>query len=278
MGTSTSNKGTRGKGTPLVPTWLEPSDNISPVPQPGENPQESAPPPIPAPADPNRFRTARTNFNRFVRSGGRDVASLHRAVSGYITRGVGGPHRAAQSMGASRKAGASILGFLSDAAGRGVHEALRSLNLEQLVARPVEEIFLGLADYICPETGKEDEGIAKAAFIDTIAELATAGITDLGSLNIDQIQTVFELYVTHTIEMRIFNGIGNNGINLSPDIARIPGIQNQLHDFIRGAVEDALSVDKSAMNELTPDKTLLFVDQVYERTFSFLVSLGNSED
>ena len=225
MGTSTSNKGTRGKNTPLIPTWLyseietpsQPSvganDENTP-PQPGLAPSPPNYPPIPPTADPNRFRTVRSNFSRFARSGGTDHASLKRAVSGYINKTSGGSRNAARSMGSSRKAAASLFGFLSDVSERGIENVLRSLKLESLAGRPVEEIFAGIRDYICPEGGTVDAGIAIDSFIRTIADLAEAGISDFNTLNSDQIQTVVELYMTHTIEERLYNEIGTNTISL----------------------------------------------------------------
>ena len=56
--------------------------------------------------------------------------------------------------------------------------------------------FLGLVDYVCPDGGSIDEGIAREAFVETIADLAGAGIADLDSLTADQIQAVLELYAT----------------------------------------------------------------------------------
>ena len=52
---------------------------------------------------------------------------------------------------------------------------------------PIEEVFAGLADYICPEGGSIDEGIARDAFVETIADLAGAGITDIDALTSGQI-------------------------------------------------------------------------------------------
>ena len=113
-------------------------------------------------------------------------------------------------MGSSRGVGAGLVRFLNDASANGVREALRTLNLESLAGRPIEEVFAGLADYICPEGGSIDEGIARDAFVETIADLAGAGITDIDALTPGQIQTVFELYATHAIEARICNDIGTN--------------------------------------------------------------------
>ena len=75
-------------------------------------------------------------------------------------------------MGSSLQTGAGLVRFLNDAAANGVREALRTLNLEGLAGRPIEEIFAGLSDYICPEGGSIDEGIARDAFIETIGDLA----------------------------------------------------------------------------------------------------------
>lgn len=272
MGTSSSNKGPRGSGTPLVPSWLDTGSEAQP-PQ-----QNETPPPIPPTADPGRFRAARANFTRFVQSGGSDRASLARAISGYISRAGGGARQAAKSMGTSRQASKRLLGFLYDAAERGVQETLRTLHFEQLIGRPIEEIFLGLIDYICPEGNTGDAAIARDAFTRTIEDLAASGVTDLEGLSLEQIQTVFEMYATYTIEERLYNDIGNNVITLPQNVSQIDNIQEQLHDYVRGAVADTLAAAREEMESLTPERTLEFVDSVYEQTFNFLIDLSNSED
>lgn len=223
MGTSSAYGGSGG-GTPLVPSWLEGdggagdgSDAGSPdspdTPLPPQMP--AAPPdrpPLQSPPPEDRFTAARSNFSGFARLGGNNRASLGRAISHYVSRSTGGLRQAAQRMGSSRRVGARLLGFLADAQARGAQEALRALKLESLAGRPIEEIFLGLADYICPEGGTVDEGIARDAFIETIADLASLGVTDLDALTADQMQTVFELYATHAIETRICNDIGTKKV------------------------------------------------------------------
>jgi len=180
-------------------------------------------------------------------------------------------------MGSSKVSGANLINFLSDVRERGAQEALRSLNLESLAGKPVEDIFVGLSDYICKEGGSVDEGIARDAFIETIANLAGSGITDLDSLSIDQIQTVLELFVTHSVEARLCNDIGTKTIILpqSPRIAN--DIQTQLHDFIRRGVSDSLSDARERMMTLTPERALDFIQDVYERAFSILEILAEGE-
>lgn len=291
MGTSSAYGGPGG-GTPLVPSWLgsegapaapavPAAPDSTPVGDPVAPPLVPSAPPnrpaIPAPADASRFTSARGNFTRFAHSGGSDRASLGRAVSGYVSTSSGGARQAAQRMGASRGAGARLLGFLTDAQARGAREALRSLNLEELAGRPIAEVFVGLADYICPSAGTVDEGIAREAFIETIIELTTLGVTDLDALTPDQMQTVFELYATHAIEARLCNDIGTKLITVPTDAQAALRVQGQLRDFIRNGVSDALTAARAETPTLTQDRVNSFVDSVYERAFGILQALGNAE-
>ena len=289
MGTSSAFGG-QGGGTPLVPSWLgdegsppaapdgaAPPNGAPPAQPPAEPPAPPARPPVPATADPTRFSAARNNFSRFAGSGGDDRRALGRAISHYVGSSSGGARTAAARMGSARGAGSRLLGFLSDAVRRGATEALRTLNLGALAGRPIEEIFLGLADYVCPDGGTIDEGIAREAFIETITDLAGAGITDLDGLTLDQMQTVFELYATNAIEARLCNDIGLKTVILPSDSRQAARVQAQLNDFIRRAVADALTTARAASAALTPDRVLAFVGGIYEQAFGILQIMGDAE-
>lgn len=288
MGTSNAYGGPGGD-TPLVPTWLG-SDGDAPAPPPPAPPsdRDAAPspvpappalPPIPAAAAADRFTMARNNLSRFATSGGTDRASLGRAISQYVSTAAGGSRAAAQRMGASRAAGARLLNFLSSATVGGPREALRALNLQSLAGRPIEEVFLGLMDYVCQDQdgGTVDEGIAREAFIETITELAENGITDFDALTGDQMQTIFELYAAHAIEARLCNDIGTKAIILPSDPSEAATVQAQLLDFVRGSVSDALTRAQINMQALTPATVLGIVTRLYEQAFSILQTMGEAE-
>lgn len=269
MGTSSSFGGSSG-ATPLIPSWLDPGGTN------GGGSAGAAPSvPVPAAGDASRFAPARSNFSRFARSGGRDRASLGRAVSHYVRTSSGGASSATARMGSSRAAGGRLLNFLNAAAARGGTAALRELNLGGLAGRPIEEVFVGLAEYVCPEGGSLDEGIAREAFVETIVDLAAEGVTDLNTLTADQISTVFELYATHAIEARLCNDIGTKAITLPGSARQVGQVQGQLHDFIRRGVADALSSARTALTTLTPDRVLSFVDGVYTQAFDILQAMGD---
>ena len=292
MGTSGSYGGA-GNGSPLIPGFLNdpvpaaapvlaplapatPNAPSAPATVPGPiAPPQSRPVPQQAPL-PHRFTTPRTNFTRFARSGGTDRAALGRAVSGYVSSAAGGSRQAARRMGSSRDAGARLYSFLSDAQARGPAEALRALNLEALAGRPIEEIFLGLAEYVCPIGGTVDEGIARDAFIDMIADLADQGMTDFATFTPEQMQTVFEMFAANAIEARICNDIGKNSITLPTDVTAVERVQAQLRDFVLRAVSDVLTARRTS-GRLTPQQALQHVETVYEAAFEMLQAMGDAE-
>jgi hypothetical protein len=283
MGTSNGNRGQDGR-TPLVPSWLPaggaPPEPPAPPPADGVPPRvplPSALPPIPPMAAADRFTAARNNFSRYASSGGSDRASLGRALSHYVSTSSGGGGTAAQRMGSSRTAGAQLLGFLSGAVANGPQETLRGLNLQGLAGQPIEEIFVGLIDYVCPEGGSLDEGIAREAFIETIADLAENGVVSLDGLTADQMQTIFELYAAHAIEARLCNDIGAKAIALPADAARAATVQKQLLDFVRRSVSDAMTQARAAMLALTPETVSRFVTDIYESAFNILETLAEAE-
>ena len=310
MGTSNPFRGQPG-ASPLVPSWVgdddstpgmpngagpdgQPPDGAGPDGQPPEGarpdrqpPDGAGPPtappmappraPIPPIANTSRFSAARNNFSRFARSGGSDRRSLGRAVSHYVGSSTGGARTAAARMGSSSRAGGRLLGFLSDVATRGAGAALRTLNLDVLAGQPIGEIFLGLVDYVCPDGGSIDEGIAREAFVETIADLAGAGIADLDSLTAEQIQTVFELYATNAIEARLCNDIGKRAITFPSNAFGVAQVQVQLHDFIQRGVADALAAEDVAATALTPQTVLGFVEGIYEEAFAILKVMGDAE-
>lgn len=234
-------------------------------------------PPLPPPGPAGRFSAPRSNFTSFAKSGGTDRKSLGRAVSGYVGSSMGSPRRAAQRMGTARASGANVVRLLQSVQANGITETLRELNLTALAGRPIEEVFAGLADYVCPEDGSIDQGIARNAFIETIADLADAGITDIDGLTPEQMTTVFELYVAHTIEARICNDIGTKAVALPANPAAAQNVEDMLHDFIQRGVSDAVSGSGSSIQALSPTEISGFVTSVYEDAYRILQAMGDAE-
>lgn len=281
MGTSGSYGGPSG-GNPLIPSWLEGATDTTTQsqdgpatapPADGMTPNQPSETPAPEP-DPNRFRGPRVNYTQFIRSGGENRAKLGRALSGYVSRSTGGASGAALRMGSSKTTSAKLANFLSVASGHGTHEALRQFNLSHLVGRNLSDVLTGLMDVVCPEGGSVDEGIARDAFVETIDSLGKDVDISFDAISQEQLQAIFEIYLCKTIEARICNDIGNRSIEIASDINVIQQVQKQLFDFIKTSVSMAVDSIGSISSTVSRDKFDGYVQEVYEKSFSYLEYLG----
>lgn len=292
MGTSGSSGGP-SPGTPLVPSWLgdgpgapppadgaqppaEPAPQGGPVP-PGQPQPQAGPqplPPIPPAPLPGRFTASRTNFSRFAASGGRNRRALRRAVGGYVRSGTGGSGNATRRMGASRATASGVLGVLRDFQRDGIGATLTRLNLSDLSGRPLGDVFIGLTDVVCADGGSIDEGIAREAWLETVAELDALEAIDPAALTSDQMRDVFLTFIAHSIVGRLLQDIGANGFKFAADLAAIRSFDAQLKTYIRGAVRDSFAGDLSNPANLTDQQIRTIVDSTYQDAWALLQTLG----
>lgn len=293
MGTSGSSSGS-GTGTPLVPSWLDEQDlgllpendfYQSPDDEVGNESQEEQPidqdnglkPPVPEPAPGERFRSARTNFSRFARSGGNDRRAIRRAVRDYVRSGTGGSTNAVRRMTPSRAAAGRTLGVLRSLQRDGLQETLRRLNLQNLSGGSVQDIFTGLTEVICQEGGPIDEAIARDAWLETIAELDQFRIDNLDALTDLHVTEIFLTFIAHSIEARLYQEIGINGFKLSDDLDNIEAFNRQFRDYIGRSVRDSFSKDVSQLSDMSNEDIRHVVDTTYLEAWELLEQLGDME-
>jgi len=291
MGTSGSSKGP-GSGTPLVPTWLdEPTTNPlgNGVPEngvdqpngegsePPESPNENdSKPEIQPPPESKRFQSARTNFSRFAKSDGSDSSALRRAVRDYVRSGTRGSANATRRMGSSRVTASGALGVLRGFQSDGVDTTLRSLNLNYLIGRSAEEIFVGLTDTICEDGGSIDEAIARDAWLETVAELDSIGIDNLDVLTADQVSEMFLRFVSHAIETRLFQDIGSKSFQVTGSVSEIRSFEAQFRNYIQRAVRDSFSSDLEELPTLSDTRISEIVDRTYQDAWDILEAWGDA--
>lgn len=291
MGTSGSTSGS-GSNTPLVPSWLEGMD-AEPLPggdgpqapnngsdsqgQPSGEQNSDTKPPMPPSAEPERFRSARSNFSRFAGSGGGDGQALRRAVRDYVRKGTGGSKNAVRRMGPSRAAASNVLGVFRSFQRHGAQETLRRLNLESLSGRGVQDIFIGLTDVICRDGGLIDEAIARDGWLETIAALDQFGIDNLDTLSAEQVHEFFLSFIAHTIEARLYQEIGVNGFKFAEDLDDIQGFDEQFRDYIERSVRDSFTGDLEQLSNLSDQRIREVVDNTYRDAWDLLQLLGDIE-
>ena len=143
--------------------------------------------------------------------------------------------------------------------------------------RPIEDVFLGISDFVCPEGGNVDVNIAREAYFETVVELASNGVTDFEAMTADQVATVFEIFAARAIEARILNDIGNKVVSVAPTTTDSINVQELLNEFIRNSVADAIATTAGPLQAQRTGKALEFVDEVYEKAFTLLQLIGNKE-
>jgi hypothetical protein len=259
MGTSTANSGQNGK-TPMVPSWLDENDdednNI-----------------IPAQADPDRFRNPRNNFTRYVNSGGRNRDNLHSATSQYVRESLGGTKNAVTRLGAARSSTARLVSVLGSISGQGIREASKEFGLGDLIGKNASDVFLEIMDFVCPDGGRTDEGIARSSYIETIESIPELNDTLIENMTENQFLIFTETYMTNVIQERLLNDIGNKTISLPDDVNTVEIIQEQLNDFIFGAVSDAMVQLNVEIKNIDSTQTRTIVDTIYEKAYSILASI-----
>jgi len=286
MGTS---KGYGGASSGLVPSWVDdPTPGVAPGPAPTAPPGGGTPAPGPgqAPLPPSRtpprpdtsgagsFQGARGSFSRFAKSGSR--SALGGALSNYVRNGTGGARRAARRMGASRAAGARLLGVVRDIQRIGAAETLRQFNLPGLAGQPAANVFLAILEFICPPGGAVDEAIARQAMLETIGDLAEAGVADFDTMTPSQMQELFLDFVARSIEGRVMADLGARGVTLPADVAAVEAAQQQLHDFVTGCTQGELSGRLNGVEQLGDREVERVVNEIYEAAFELVAAAGEA--
>lgn len=205
------------------------------------------------------------------------VTNVHYVARRAIMSGsVRGSRNATLRMGASRNAARGVVEVLRDFQRDGVSATLRRLNLGDLVGRPFEEVFIGLTDIVCMDGGSIDEGIALDAWLETVADLEGLNVTDPTALTQDQMRDIFLTFMAHTIEGRLLQDIGANGLKVAADLAAIEAFEDQLRDYIRRSVRDSFSSDIGTPVALTDRHIQDIVDRTYQNAWELLVTWGDT--
>lgn len=280
MGTSASFGGARNS-TPLLPSWAESPEPAAPpsAPSPDAPPssQPDIPPVCPGPLQPpgkvvvpRRFQHPRSDFSRFVSSGGANRRALGRALREHVRSVSGGAQGAGKRMATSGRAAVNIIGVLRDVRDRGLDAVLRSLSLGDVAGKSPKEVLLALTDIVCEPGGTLDEAIARDAFVETILDQDLG--EDLNTINDEQIEAVVTGFLARSIADRVINDIG-----VKIDVSALSAQQaNQLtqflNDFVIGAVRDRVGRELAKTRSLGANQLRAEIQKIYQIAFQVLES------
>ncbi|CAD7543422.1 hypothetical protein KBAH04_26710 [Aeromonas hydrophila] len=139
-------------------------------------------------------------------------------------------------------------------------------------------MFVALLEFICPPGGTVDEGIARQAMVDTIADTSEIGAGTFDTLTREQLNEFFLGFIVHSIEGRVIADLGKNGIALPDDVNAVEQMQDQLHDFVSGATRGVLSGRLNDIASLTDRDIEDRVNQIYEVAFEMIAVAGENAE
>lgn len=216
------------------------------------------------------FGGARSSFTRFARTG--SSSDLGNALSSYVRKGVGGSSRGARRMGASRAAAAKLLSIFGDVQRNGAAETLRRLQLTVAPGQPASQVLLSLLEFICPPGGAIDEGVARQAALNTIAELDEAGGGSFEDMTQVDRQNFFLDFVANSIESMIMADLGGRGITMPDDVDAVERIQSQLSSFITGCTRGQLANRLEQWPAPTDQEVNQVTSAIYEAAFDLIAT------
>jgi hypothetical protein len=179
-------------------------------------------------------------------------------------------------MGSSRAAGARLLGVVRNFQMLGPAETLRQLNLSGLAGRPAADVFVAILEFLCPPGGAIDEAIARQAMLETIGDMAEAGVGSFDTLTPDQMQEFFLDFIARSIEGRVMADLGGRGVTLPDDVAAVASAQAQLHDFVTGCTRGQLSSRLDGIEHMSDRDIQGVVNQIYEAAFELVAAAGEA--
>jgi hypothetical protein len=169
-----------------------------------------------------------------------------------------------------------LLGVVRDIQQYGPTEVLRRLNLDGLAGQPAADVFVSMMEFLCPAGGTVDEGIAREAMLETIAELAESDSGSFDTLSASQLEDFFLDFIVRSVEGRVMADIGGRGITLPDDVAAVQEVQDQLHDFVEGATRGQLTGKLEGIAGLSDRQLDSVVSAIYESSFELVAAAGEA--
>ena len=159
--------------------------------------------------------------------------------------------------------------------GGGVREIARQLSLDNLEGLSATVFFLRIAEFVCPDGGPNDEGMARSAYFDAIAENISILDKPTEALTSEECTSILQHFMCKVIMEHIVNDIANKIIVLPKDIDTVSHIEDDVEQMIKQSVaDDFVEVNKND-GVITNTKAQEITDAVYQETYEILEGLGD---
>jgi len=258
MGTSMSSKGPSGRN-PLVPPWAEDGDTVT-VSGGGDqggdievsNPeiQQNIPAPQISTPSPTRFKSARTAFGDYAKSGSR--SDLKNSLGHYARNSTGRGSGAAKRLASGVTAGSGLFGLLS---GNSVDSNSRSLGLKDLSGLSTDQAIDRIVTHLTPNSADADLVRTAMNFALSEALQESEYFDDIG-FTPDLMGEVFTFYITDLVFQQVLIDMGKAWFHAETAMRQI-SMENELKELIRVVVDSKLEkisggdVSKISQSQIT---------------------------
>ncbi|NNV55009.1 Qat anti-phage system associated protein QatB [Limnovirga soli] len=304
MGTSSSGGGAGG-GNPLIPSWIDNGNLLTPqiLPQEANQPDQDIPEGDPADSENqyenngvpdsngesatnvspsgegiemggnNRYTTPKKQFNKYARSGGTNIAYLKQALRSYSRNAAGSSTTLARRMQPSASRVAIFYETIDNIRRKGTETALTEFNLTAYVNQPLLNTLSAIGELIFTHTGKvyedtQDDSITKAAYANTVMRICEdSPDMDLNNLSNDQVEVMMAVFIEETIAQRVINDIGNQFTESTTDIVTLLEIENGIYQIVKGMVRNQIMPEISATKRGDKQNLERNIENIYRTAF-----------
>lgn len=220
----------------------------------------------------NRFYQSQRAFKRAINSTSDRKGALTRVVKNYVSKAGGGSDNMTKRMRRSSSAIARFGGFLNDIQKNGLEQALKGIQLDQLVNKSAVEILGALMDLVCGVGALLDDAITKQAYAQTIVRVDEENPDlDLKSLNEPQLCQMMATFLEETIVYRLISDIGRSLTVATFNVEESRQIEETLYQIVNGLVNATIlpKLEEAVKDVKSLEKEM---DKIYQIAFKSIIN------
>jgi len=182
-----------------------------------------------------RFADARTKMSSYLGGGGRE--SLRSAAKSMVTKGMGGPRRAASTMRGTAQGAGALGQFLASARDGSDPRVVDWVNRTRQANLPADDLILELVKEVMPDTGSVDEESLRNAAAEALGLLYELNPDiDIFNLTDAQIHDVMAITIANDVCNRMDLQLGQAYERLKFDARQIQLYRKDVKEYVQSEV------------------------------------------